>query len=439
MAMASIVSACSSSDDDSAAEPSKPAVEPGTFSSLKELPIINDAKVELSPSGYDRYFNSNKQYQDLAGKTDFALRLAQAIGSAEDNYIFSPLSIQMAFAMLANGASENTYDEITKVIGMEGLSRDQLREYNKLLLSHFASNSANTPFSNSPVENLKVANSCWLNEGFPVYESFLTSSKCFYDAETYSIDFGGDDASDAINNWARISTNGKISNVVDKNMIKKCSVLLLNSILLEASWGETFDEKNTSRMVFTNADGKELECEMMHSTRYANYYSAEKFDVASLLLGRSYYMRFFLPHEGVDIKTALSGLNGETLRKIQQSESGYLDLQIPKFSLSLDYDLKEMMLSLGIQEAFSEHANFAALSPQSICVNIVKHNAYIDVHEKGIESAAVTVVGGMVTEKDKEEQTPAPIEFHVNRPFFFVIQDAYTGAIVFAGQVKNMY
>ncbi len=94
MAMASIVSACSSSDDDSAAEPSKPAVEPGTFSSLKELPIINDAKVELSPSGYDRYFNSNKQYQDLAGKTDFALRLAQAIGSAEDNYIFSPLSFK---------------------------------------------------------------------------------------------------------------------------------------------------------------------------------------------------------------------------------------------------------------------------------------------------------------------------------------------------------
>ena len=61
------------------------------------------------------------------------------------------------------------------------------------------------------------------------------------------------------------------------------------------------------------------------------------------------------------------------------------------------------------------------------------HKAVIEVNEKGSEAAAATVVEMVESAMPEEEM----IEFIVDRPFFFVIADDRSGAVLFMGKVVS--
>ena len=63
----------------------------------------------------------------------------------------------------------------------------------------------------------------------------------------------------------------------------------------------------------------------------------------------------------------------------------------------------------------------------------VIHQANIDVDEKGtVASAATAVMMGVGF-----GPPPKYVEFHVDRPFLFLIRDVPTGAILFMGRVGD--
>ncbi len=95
-AMSGLMCSCSS-DDETGGEPDAPKA-----GAVKETNVENDGEAYASESGFDKEFNSNATYQELAGKTDFAVALAKKVGGMEKNFVVSPLSMQMAFAMLAH-------------------------------------------------------------------------------------------------------------------------------------------------------------------------------------------------------------------------------------------------------------------------------------------------------------------------------------------------
>lgn len=455
-AISTILSACSTSDDEQSGtnqtipENDVPVVDDpaaldstgsvikngdfSQFSSVKDIQIVKNGEIDFSASQFDNRFNSDKKYLDVACKTDFALNLAKLVGGEEQNYFISPLSVQMAFALLANGAEGNTYDEIVNAIGLDGLSKEQMMEYNKLVLTHYSDASYNDTMS-----TMQIANSVWASEDFPVYESYYSSAKNYFDAEPYCIDFSADDAADAVNYWAEMHTNGKVKNVVDKK-ISHCVMLLLNAIYMKTPWVSPFEEGMTERKVFNNIDGSKKECDMMQEARSCAYYSDEKYSVASIGLSNMCSMSFFLPNEGVDLNTVIAELSAEKMKEILSNRNGkLLDLQVPKFQLGSDLSLNDIMNALGINDAFSEKmANFQALSPTSAFVSMVKHNTYLDVNEKGVEAAAVTSIGIEASGIDDDINMPAPIPFHLDHPFFFTIHDMQTGAVIFVGRVQSL-
>lgn len=429
-AMSGLICSCSS-DDETGGDPQTP-----TTNAVKETNVKNDGEAYAPEAGFDKEFNSNATYLQLAGKTDFAVALAKKVGGMEKNFVVSPLSMQMAFAMLANGANNDTYKEITETIGMGGLDRNQLREYARLMIEHYVTDNSTEAGKDTPTEVLQVANSVWADYTLPLYKTYLTSSKSYFSAETYSIDFTADDATQAVNGWVSEKTNGKIPRVVDN--ASSMIALLINTVYMKASWTTAFSSENNVKGSFRNSDGTAKECEMLHSTGDLKYCAGDKYDVASLNLGISYTMNFILPHEDTDAESVLNGMDTETLGKVAKGmKSTYLDIEIPKFNVTSDLDMRETMRELGIKAAFdANNADFGAMSPVGLAVTKVKHNTYIDVNEEGVEAAAATTIGMelMTPEPDEREA----VEFHIDRPFLFTIQDTKTGAVIFAGRVMDM-
>ena len=430
-AMSGLMCSCSS-DDETGEDPI-----PQKTNAVKETNVNNDGEAYAPENGFDKTFNSNATYQELAGKTDFAVALTKKVGGMKKNFVVSPLSIQMAFAMLANGAEENTYKEITETVGMEGLDRNQLRKYARLMIEHYMTDNSASAGKSTPTEVLQIANSVWADYTLPLYKTYLTSSKSYFSAETYSIDFTADDAAQAVNGWVNEKTNGKIPSVVDD--ISNTVALLINTVYMKASWTAAFDSENNVKSNFCNSDGSAKECEMLHATRDIKYCAGDKYDVASLDLGNlTYTMNFILPHEDTDAETVLNGMDAETLSEVAKGmKSTYLDIEIPKFKVTSDLDMMETMREMGIKAAFNKKiADFGAMSPERLYVNKVKHNTYIDVNEEGVEAAAASTIGIGYTSPEPDEREA--IDFHIDRPFLFTIQDTKTGAVIFAGRMMDM-
>ncbi len=430
-AMSGLMCSCSS-DDETGGEP-----QPTKTTAVKETNVNNDGEAYAPETGFDKVFNSNATYQELAGKTDFAVALAKKVGGVKKNFVVSPLSMQMAFAMLANGAEEDTYKEITETVGMEGLDRNQLREYARLMIEHYVTDNSTSAGKNTPTEVLQMANSVWADYTLPLYKTYLTSSKSYFSAETYSIDFTADDATQAVNGWVSEKTNGKIPSAIDD--ISNTVALLINTVYMKASWATTFSSENNVKGSFRNSDGTAKECEMLHATRDLKYNAGDKYDVASLDLGNfSYTMNFILPHEDTDAETVLNGMDAKTLGEVAKGmKSTYLDIEMPKFKVTSDLDMMETMREMGIKDAFdAKNANFGAMSPKGLFVNKAKHNTYIDVNEEGVEAAAASTIGMGYTSSGPDGREA--IDFHIDRPFLFTIQDTKTGAVIFAGRVMDM-
>ena len=95
--------------------------------------------------------------------------------------------------------------------------------------------------------------------------------------------------------------------------------------------------------------------------------------------------------------------------------------------------LKDALATLGMPLAFSEAADFTAISAREhFVIDNVAHEAFISVDEEGTEAAAVTAV--LFT------SVSAPLtvaEITVDRPFLFAIRDDETGAILFMGRVLD--
>ena len=90
---------------------------------------------------------------------------------------------------------------------------------------------------------------------------------------------------------------------------------------------------------------------------------------------------------------------------------------------------------MGITDAFSQSANFSKIMDNPIFVNLIKQNTSMAIDEKGTEASAVTIVGGeSIGGPNWREEI---FEFKATRPFFYLIEESSTDAILFMGKVTN--
>ena len=174
----------------------------------------------------------------------------------------------------------------------------------------------------------------------------------------------------------------------------------------------------------------------LYDTKF-NYSQNEQLQIIELPYdGNKLSMFILLPNDADGLESIEESLSLENLAQLQ-SELGETSLdvvQIPKFILETDYDLKEKLSNLGVHSAFDPgDADFSGIAQvKPLYIQAAVHKAYVDVNEVGTEAAAATGIQVGTTSAG-----PPPLIFKADHPFIFLIQDHETGNILFLGRIIN--
>ena len=358
-----------------------------------------------------------------------------------ENLICSPLSLQYAIAMAANGASGETLQEIIDFLGYGEEGIDALNEYSKTLLEQL-------PAVDLDV-TLKVTDALLVNDDFPLLPSFKkTVEESFY-AAVDNMDFSDPQQIAArINEWAKRNTNGFIDKVIEPSEISADAVAyIMNALYFKAKWAgdeysPMFREEGTKSENFTLNDGKTIKAAMMRNTRYHEYAEMDGYKVLVLpYANRKFNMYILLPDEN-NIEGLIEKLQTSSWTDILANlkQDAEVHVKLPKFNIENKHNLNDALNGLGIRKAFEPasaefNGMFTPKDDYYYWISKVIQKSRISVSEWGTEAGSVTVV-----EMDgATDAGPGPKEvyFYADHPFVFIIGEETSGTILFEGVVMQ--
>lgn len=366
----------------------------------------------------------------IQGTSTFAFRLLRNTckSGGQENVFISPLSVSVALSMTLNGAAGKTAEEMAGVLGVSQVSLDELnRSMADLALALETADSA---------VGLTVANSLWCRKGFDLRPDFLRTNAEFYRAETASLDFSDPGAPAVINGWVKGATKGLIDQIVD-SISRETMLYLINAIYFKGSWQLEFDPSLTLDRKFGLAGGDEKTVPMMNRSGSFRYGEDVALQVVRLPYGGGRMaMYVFLPRSTDGLAGFLRGLDDRVVAEWAgrlQSRDG--DVAIPRFKIAYECALAPALKAMGMKDAFTAGAaNFSKMADGELFISEVKHKAVVDVNEEGTEAAAVTSIEIKATSVEAPRDR---FSFVADRPFFFVIRDDATGALLFMGTLYD--
>ena len=378
---------------------------------------------EVKGKALDERFQEAQMY--------FSLSLFQNVfserNSGNENVLISPLSVSVALAMTANGASGTTLEEMEALFG-GALSVEELNEYMYRYVNNLPSGEKN---------KLRLANSIWLSarKDFHVKNAFLQKNADYYGADVFQTKFNGSFVND-INRWVSQRTDGKINKILDKANADDV-FYLVNALSFDAEWSSIYYDTQIEDGEFTSAGGEKRAVEMMCSR--------EKYVHDELAKGflknydyREYEFVAMLPNEGVDLETYVQSLTAENVLQMIRDRSGEAIVRLPKFRYECSYKLKDSLLHMGMQSAFERgRADFSGMieyAPDDVFIGNVEHKTFISVNERGTSAGAATFVEGLSGALPE----PDPEILWFDRPFVFFIMDTENHLPLFIGAVADI-
>lgn len=400
---------------------------PITISSPTPTQQISKVSLDDTQKGYVKAGNS------------MAFRFLSQMYDGSD-LILSPLSLQYALAMAANGASGETLQEIIGFLGYGSDGIDALNAYCKTLLEQL-------PAVDLDVK-LKLTDALLVNDLFPLLPSFLESVRGNYYAAVENMDFGNPALVAArINEWASRSTDGFIDKVLSPDEISEDAVaFIMNALYFKASWegskyNPMFRESDTQKESFTKSDGSKVIIQMMNDKRRHQYAEMDGYKVLALpYAGGKFFMYILLPDKN-DLSGLVKKLTSVAWSDVLASFKSDADvyLKLPKFDIEDKYYLKEPLQALGVNRAFvAGEAQFSKMflpkeQHYDYWIGKVIQKAKISVAEWGTEAAAVTVVEMDGATSVGPGAEPKRVYFYADHPFVFLIGEATSGTILFEG------
>jgi len=364
---------------------------------------------------------------DASGTASFDLfRKTYQADTDTKNVLVSPLSLQIALMMCANGAAGETYDQIVSAIGYGDYPvADLNRVYRQL----------STGLSGvDHLSTLELANSGWVRErkGFSLLDDYVSAVESSYNGVFRTLDFSLPSSADVINGWCSQKTHGLISKVIDR--IPASTLLyLINALYFKSDWSSKFDVSDTYPQDFTDLSGNTGKVDMMHQTHDYYGYETETADMCEFPFGNgSFCLDIILPEVGTDFGLFAGAFGyADYMKMVNNMREVTYKVSLPKFDI--DYstgDLLETVLpDMGMVLPFTDAADFSGMSDTPLCVSSVTQNCRFKIDEKGGEAAAVTVINMKETAIGPGSER----KFTADHPFIYVLREKTSGIILFIG------
>jgi len=366
------------------------------------------------------------KFSDRAGA--FGFRLIQNLEIPErPNLLISPASVQIGLGMAYAGATGETADAMSSVLGVSRVSRESA-------LEEFSALQAALEQPDEGIK-LKAANAVWVDLTVPLNEEFSSDVAKIFKATFERLRFSDPESTRRINEWVSDKTEGKISRLLEGP--PSPPMFLADAVYFHAPWANPFPKQADREQPFHLADGSTSEVTMMNQNGRFQYAKTPEYEVVFLpYAGNRFGMYCFLPDRGADAlvakleESAWSELSA-SLRPSQGS------VGLPKFTVQYDTTLNQALIKLGMGIAFDgQRAQFSKMvnAPDRVFIGAVLHKTFLEVNEEGSTAAAATGVQMRTT-----AIIPAREEFHLvfDRPFLVVIADRESGTILFLGIIGD--
>jgi serpin B len=350
--------------------------------------------------------------------------------SPGENLALSPYSIAVALAMTANGARGSTVRAMDEVLHIESLASHNAGL--AALTQELAGLAGEVEVAGEKSEiDLAPANQLFGDASIHWQQAFLTVLAKMYGAGMRTVDFAATErARSLINDWTAAQTHDRIPQILPEGVLDPLTrLVLVNALYVKAPWSTPFETTATTPGRFHRADGSTVEAQLMTTDEGPTYVAGSHIHGARLpYAGGRLAMTVALPHgsEAAALRELLGGgLAGP-------GETG-LRLTMPRWTYRVETGLKEPLERLGMAVAFSDDADFTAMTTERrLAITDVLHQAFVAVDEDGTEAAAATaVVMG---------ETALPVTRHelvLDRPFLFVVHDTAHGTPLFVGRVAD--
>lgn len=352
-------------------------------------------------------------------QNDFAFDMYAKM-DAKKNILFSPTSIQTAFAMAYEGANGETQTEFEKVFGF--------KEDNAAFL-------AETEHLKSLAE---ISNSIWILENYEVLQSYIETMKSSFGAAPNYTDFLNDAEGSAkrINEWIEESTNGMIKKMLNPADVKEFKLALVNAIYFKQGWEKPFNEKRTVVDSFTNYKGAKAQVDMMHALDHYRAFAGKNEKVIELPYEDNKTSMVVVLPNSMDGYEMTNEVYSELMTKLYMQK---VNLDLVKFTFETPtFELKPFLQDLGMNLTFSDYADFSGMRKEKdLKIGTALHKAKIIVNEEGTEAAGATVIGMVQTTSAAPNPTPI-MQLRVDKPFYYFIKDNQTGAILFLGRMNEI-
>lgn len=341
----------------------------------------------------------------------------------KENAVVSPVSLGVAFAMLAQGAAGATRAELNTALGLGAEANAPLQVGH--LVQELVRDQADVQF--------KIANSLWAAKGLLVVPAYADAIRGDFSGVVLPVDFASESALGTVNGWFNENTGGLIPKMLDR-LEPATQFLLANALHFKGSWREAFDPADTAKAPFHGAEGV-VDVPTMHRT-FAKmpHLKTDSADAVRMPFGiGAYELVIVLPVAGIDAATILEApiADAPWFKSGSWTESE-VDLYMPRMQLSVGGDIKDSLIAAGIKAIWGD-ADLSGISAQPLSVSKVVHRVALTVDEAGAEAAAATAIVGVRS----MQAAPPKVLFRVDRPFVLLLRHVPSNALVIAGLIRQ--
>ncbi len=401
-------------------------------------------KVEVVRSAQQRDTSpqlSDDERATLAeSQASFAVDIYQAVRkqpkSVDKDIFLSPHSVSIALAMTYAGARGQTAAEMKTALHYE-LPNDRLHTAFDYLDLALASRGKNAVGKDGKPFRLDVTNSIWGQKGTSFEAPFLDTLAVNYGAGLNVVDFIAETEKSrtTINDWVEEKTEKRIKDILPEGVVTPDTrLVLVNAVYFNAAWASKFEPAATSQAPFTKADGSVVQVAMMKGQSSRPYAKGDGYEAVEMAYdGEELAMLVIAPTAGTFATFESSLTGGKVLDILAGLETREVNLHFPKLKVDGSFDLKEPLRALGMNQAFTDAADFSGMSTtEPLRVTDVLHKTFLELDENGTEAAAATAV---VAAGFSAAPVDPPIVMKVDRPFITAIVDRQTRTLVFLGRV----
>lgn len=400
-----------------------------------------------------------------------ALRCIEKTNSAQ-NIFFSPWSISSTLAMVFLGARGDTEQQMANVLhfnrvggydittgtpenvdGCDFTQQIQRKNYPDAILQiqarekiHSSFNSLSSAINTCSGDYLlESANRLFGEKSARFKEEYIQLSKRYYSAEPEAVDFlkCAEEARMKINSWVKTQTKGEIPNLLPEGSVDEdTQMVLVNAVYFKGKWKTPFQKKLKQLYPFRVNSHESIPVQMMYLREKLNigYIKDLKTQILELPYIGDISMFLLLPDDIDDASTGLELLESEInfdkfnkwISKDTMAEDD-VEVYIPQFKLEQHYELKSILKSMGMEDAFIKNkANFSGMSQRNeLFLSEVFHQATVDVNEEGTVATGGT--GAVMTGRTGHGGP----QFVADHPFIFFIIHKSTNVILFCGRFSS--